>query len=174
MIEILTPTNLVTYVANYLLQITIVNKSTGTGDIYNVVVNGQTALNTATNPASSTTSIVSDTSATGSGIFATVINNASPGTPVMISVTDLLQQYVPSTGQAATYDLPTLLGGNGFSADDQTPGLSAGFDPTSTFTLKAGFVLDPEPASLSVLAVGTFGLAFARRRLRRKTATPPA
>lgn len=166
-IEIQTP-SLLNYVANYLLTIQITGTSTGTGDIYNVVVNGVSASNIASGANSTTTTTVvnstNSTSASLSGTFSALVQGAVGGSVIEISVTDLLQQYLGgATG--TTYDLPSKLGVSGLDGAK----LASAFDPTSSFNLKATFVLDPEPASLSVFAIGSFALGFVRRRIRRNT-----
>ncbi|HET6606511.1 MAG TPA: hypothetical protein VFG62_07575 [Rhodopila sp.] len=163
LIEAITPAA----IGNYLLTVSITNQPSGhpsNGDIYNIVVNGQSL---------GTTSIVSSTSNGSSGTFSTVINWSAAdaatygGTAIYISVTDLLQQYLG----APNYDLPTLLGGSGFAADDDASGLAAGSEPQSVFALRASLVPDPEPASLSIFFAATFALGAARRRRRARATT---
>jgi hypothetical protein len=168
-IEIATPSA----IANYKLTLTI-QATEGEGDIYDIVVNGNNV---------GTTSIVAF-NATGSsaGTFTSVVSGGN-GALISVSVTDLLQQYLGSSN----YDLPSLLcalsttcsnnttAKSNAQADDNQSGLGACsvnstncFDAQSQFVLSATLVPDPEPASLSIFALGSLALGAARRRRRAK------
>jgi hypothetical protein len=162
-IELLTPAP----IANYLLTVTI--SGTGpVGDIYQLLVNNSPVKRNGTT--SLATSPVGYSVSGGSGgTFSTVVTGGN-GSAVFLSVTDLLQQYL---GTGLTYNLPGTLPGG--STGQNSPGaLSSGFDPLSNFTLSVQLVTDPEPASLSIFALGSLALGAARRRQRAKAAKTAA
>lgn len=156
LIEIQTPQAM----ANYLLSLTITGISQNTGDIYNIVVNGSSL---------GITSLTPYNVGGSTGFFTTVVSGGN-NAPIFISVTDLLQQYLGSSN----YDLPSLEGGP--SSFNQPLGLgkctasnqATCFDGSSQFTLTATLVPDPEPASLSIFALGSLALGAARRRRHAK------
>jgi len=152
-IEIYTPSA----IANYVLTVTIQNYG-GRGDIYDIVVDG--------NSIGVTTPVTYSVSAAGSnGAPSTVIDGGN--VPVSISITDLLEQFI---GSGTTYTVPKQLPG-GTSIED-APNTAVLNEPTYTtpseFTLTATFAPIPEPATLSIFALGTVALGAARRRRRAK------
>jgi hypothetical protein len=146
-IQIFTPSAM----ANYQLTLTITNTQ-GIGDIYDIVVNGSSL---------GTTSVVAyNASAGGSnGTFFTTIDGGN--VPISISITDLLEQFMGTS----SYTVPSQLGGPTTDNLPANKSLSlSNYPPDSEFTLVATFTNVPEPASLSILALGGLAVGAARRR----------
>ena len=144
-------------VGNYLLTFSLKNITIGVGDIYEVVVNGNDL---------GTTSVVAYNQSGSSGTFSVLLKGGGSNTAIDISVTDLLQQYLGTANQGLPYDLPSQLGGP--TSDDDPSGLALSFDPQSQFVLSGvQLTLAPEPATLSICALGSLALGAARRRHQR-------
>jgi hypothetical protein len=149
-------------ISNYLLTITI--QGTGQrGDIYQILVNNNALTRTVSGtPTTATSPVAYNASGGSTGTFSTVISGGN-SSPIFISVTDLLQQYL---GTGFNYTLPGTLPG-GLNSEN-TGALVNSFDGLSQFTLTASLVPDPEPASLSIFALGSLALGAARRRKRAR------
>ena len=172
-IEIMTPA--APYPANYALVVTLnanVGSVTSAGDIYSLLVDGQTAyagtysnggcVGGSNGGSTTSTTPVNSTTANGTGTFCAIVQASAAPEAVFIDVTDLAEQWHGST----SYNLPSLLGGTQSSGNAPPYTLS-------TFSLVANFALAPEPASLSVLAAGAGLLGFTRRRTRVRPAKAP-